>query len=51
MYRLIKLHTRGCVGSQIQLPACVSIGKYVAQLPNGHTSSQPDLTAYTATGM
>jgi len=32
MYRLIKLHTRGCVGSQIRLAACVSIGKYVAQL-------------------
>jgi len=32
IYRLIKLHTRGCVGSQIRLAACVSIGKYVAQL-------------------
>jgi len=32
MYRLIKLHTRGCVGSQIRLAACVSIGKFVAQL-------------------
>jgi len=32
MYRLIKLDTRGCVGSQIRLAACVSIGKYVAQL-------------------
>ena len=41
---------RGCVGSQIRLAGCVSIGKYVAQLlPNGHTTSQPDLTAYTAT--
>ena len=29
MYRLVKLHTRGCVGSQIRLAACV---KYVAQL-------------------
>jgi len=38
--------SRGCVGSQIQLTGCVSIGKYV--LPNGHTTSQPDLTAYTA---
>ena len=37
----------GCVGSQIQLAGCVSIGEYVAQLPNGHTTSQPDLTAYT----
>ena len=32
MYRLIKLHTGGCVGSQIRLAACMSIGKYVAQL-------------------
>jgi len=32
MYRLIRLHTRGCVGSQIRLVACLSIGKYVAQL-------------------
>jgi len=32
MFRLIKLHTRGCVGSQIQLADCVSIGKYIAQL-------------------
>ena len=27
MCRLIKLHTRGCVGSQIRLAGCVSIGK------------------------
>ena len=32
MYRLIKLHTRGCVGSEIRLAASLSIGKYVAQL-------------------
>jgi len=32
MCRLIKVHTRGCVGSQIRLAGCVSIGKYVAQL-------------------
>jgi len=32
MRRFIKLHTRGCVGSQIWLAACVSAGKYVAQL-------------------
>ena len=32
MYRLINLHTRGCVGSQIRLAGCVFIGKYVAQL-------------------
>jgi len=32
MCRLIKLHIRGCVGSQIRLAGCVSIGKYVAQL-------------------
>jgi len=32
MCRLIKLHTRGYVGSQIWLAGCVSIGKYVAQL-------------------
>ena len=32
MCRLIKLHTRGCVGSQIRLAGCVSIGKYVEQL-------------------
>jgi len=32
MYRLIKLHIRGCVGSQIWLTACVFIGNYVAQL-------------------
>jgi len=31
MCRLIKVHTRGCVGGQIQLAGCVSIGKYVAQ--------------------
>jgi len=34
MRRLIKLHTRGCVGSQIRLAGCVSIGKYVAQWCN-----------------
>ena len=32
MCRLIKLHTHGCVGSQIRLAGCVSIGKYVTQL-------------------
>jgi len=32
MCRLIKLHTRGCVGSQIWLAGCVSIRKFVAQL-------------------
>ena len=32
IYRLIKLRTLGYVGSQIRLAACVSIGKYVAQL-------------------
>jgi len=32
MCKLIKLHTRGCVGSQIRLAGWVSIGKYVAQL-------------------
>ena len=35
MYSLIKLHTRGWVGSQIRLAACVSIGKYVAP-QDGH---------------
>ena len=30
--RLIKLHTLACVGSQIRLAGCLSIGKYVAQL-------------------
>jgi len=32
MYRLIRLHTRGRVGSQIRLAACLSIGKHLAQL-------------------
>jgi len=32
MCRLIRLHTRGCVGSQILLAACLSIGKHLAQL-------------------
>jgi len=32
MCRLIKLHTHGCVGSQIRLAGCVSIGKCIAQL-------------------
>jgi len=32
MCRLIKLHTRGCVGSQVRLAGCVSTGKYVTQL-------------------
>jgi len=32
MYRLIMLHTRGCVGSQILLAACLSIGKHLAKL-------------------
>jgi len=32
MCKLIKLHTRGCVGGQIRLAGCVSIGEYVAQL-------------------
>ena len=32
MCRLIKLHSRGCVGGQIRLAGCVSIGEYVAQL-------------------
>jgi len=31
MCKLIKLHTRGCVGCQM-LAGCVSIGEYVAQL-------------------
>ena len=31
MCKLIKLHTRGCVGGQIRLAGCVSIGEYVAQ--------------------
>jgi len=45
----------GCVGSQIRLAGCLSIGKYVAQLsyvlPNGQTTSETDLTAYTATAL
>ena len=28
MCRLIRLHTRGCVGSQIRLVACLYIGKH-----------------------
>ena len=32
MCKLIKLHTCGCVGGQIRLAGCVSIGEYVAQL-------------------
>ena len=32
MLKLIKLHTRGCVGGQIRLAGCVSIGEYVAQV-------------------
>jgi len=36
------LQSRGCVGSQIRLVACLSIGQ---------TSNQPDLTAYTATAL
>ena len=28
MCRLIRLHTRCCVGSQIRLAACLSIGKH-----------------------
>ena len=32
MCRLIRLHTRGCVGSQISLVACLSIGKHLTQL-------------------
>jgi len=32
MCKLIKLHTHGCVGGQIQLASCVSIGEYIAQL-------------------
>ena len=28
MCKLIRLHTRGCVGSQIRLVACLSIGKH-----------------------
>jgi len=32
MCKLIKLHIRGCVGGQIRLAGCVSIGEYVAQL-------------------
>ena len=67
MCRLIKSHTRGCVGSQIRLAGCVSIGKYVAQLTLlvwgwggwmdrsksgfGLPGDCSDLTAYTATGM
>ena len=29
---MCKLHTRGCVGCQIRLAGCVSIGEYVTQL-------------------
>jgi len=32
MCGLIRLHTGGCVGSQIWLAGCVSIGKHLAQL-------------------
>ena len=32
MCRLTRLRTRGCVGSQIMLVACLSIGKHLAQL-------------------
>jgi len=32
MYRLIKLHTHGCVGSSIRLAVRVSVGKFEAQL-------------------
>ena len=32
MFRLIKLHTRGCVGSQIRLVGCVSIGNMLSNL-------------------
>jgi len=51
MYMLIKLHTRGCVGSRIRLATCVSIRTLRYVLPNGHTTSQTDLTAYTATAL
>jgi len=37
--------SRGCVGSQIRLVAL----KCTLVLPNGQTSNQSDLTAYTAT--
>jgi len=32
MCKLIKLHTCGCVGCQVWLAGCVSIGEYVTQL-------------------
>ena len=32
MCRLVRLHTRGCVGSQIRLVACLSMGKHLTQL-------------------
>jgi len=32
MCKLIKLHTHSCVGGQIWLAGCVSIGEYIAQL-------------------
>jgi len=32
MCKLIRLHTRSCVGRQILLVACLSIGKHLAQL-------------------
>ena len=32
MCKLIRLHTRGCVGSQIRLVACLFIGKHLTQL-------------------
>ena len=40
MFRLIKLHTRGCVGSLIRLAGCMSIGKYVARTSQW-THNQP----------
>jgi len=33
MCKSIKLHTCGCVGGQIRLAGCVSIGEYVVFLP------------------
>jgi len=35
MCRLIRSHTRGCVGSQNRLAACLSIGKQLAKLTVG----------------
>ena len=34
-----------------KIPLSRQLLKYVAQLPNGHTTSQLDLTAYTATAL